>query len=36
MVNLRNSSSFKDLTDSRASKLSKLNLAAEVNPINKQ
>lgn len=35
IVNLRNSSSFNDLTDSRASRLSKLYVAAELKPIEK-
>lgn len=33
MLNLRNSSSFKDLTDSKASRFSKLNPAAGEKPI---
>lgn len=36
IVNLRNSSSFNVLTDSRASKFSKLKSVAGVKPINKQ
>lgn len=34
IVNLRNSSSFIDLIDSRASRLSKLNPADDVKPTN--